>query len=169
MSAARRLWRRSQPACQEAYRSSRLLHQAASPKEGESFTQKHPGFQAADVELWVRLTGDANPIHTSSTAAEEAGFSAPVLPGMLCASMFPALIGSLFPGALYLTQTLRFRHVALLHEALEAEVTVKKVSGRRIMFETICRRSNDQAVIVDGAALARMPTDLQHTHKHQTL
>ena len=39
----------------------------------ESFTQKHLGFQAADVEQWVRLTGDANPIHTSSSAAEEAG------------------------------------------------------------------------------------------------
>ena len=46
--------------------------------------------------------------------ASLAGFTAPVLPGMLCASVFPALIGSLFPGALYLTQTLRFRHVALV-------------------------------------------------------
>ncbi len=43
-----------------------------------------------------------------------------------------------------------------LNEALEAEVTVKKISGRRIMFETVCRRSSDQAVLVDGAALARM-------------
>lgn len=39
---------------------------------------------------------------------------------------------------------------------MEAEVTVRKVSGRRVMFETICRRSSDQAVLVDGAALARM-------------
>jgi len=43
-----------------------------------------------------------------------------------------------------------------LDEPLEAEVTVRKVSGRRIMFETVCRRSSDQAVLVDGAALARM-------------
>lgn len=27
----------------------------------------------------------------------------------MCASMFPAIIGSNFPGAIYLTQTLKFR------------------------------------------------------------
>ena len=43
-------------------------------------------------------------------------------------------------------------------EPLEAEVTVKKISGRRVMFETVCRRSSDQAVLVDGAALARIQT-----------
>ena len=37
-------------------------------------------------------------------------------------------------------------------------MTVKKVSGRRVMFETVCRRSKDQVVLVDGAALARMPS-----------
>ncbi|KAA6419148.1 MAG: dehydratase, partial [Trebouxia sp. A1-2] len=134
----------------------RNIHSPASLHDGESFVRKHPGFQAAEVEAWATLTGDANPIHTSASAASDAGFSAPVLPGMLCASLFPAIIGSQFPGALYLTQTLNFRQVALLHEALEAEVTVKKISGRRVMFETVCRRSSDQAVLVDGAALARM-------------
>lgn len=80
------------------------------------------------------------------------------MPGMLCASLFPAIIGSQFPGALYLTQTLNFRQPALVKEPLEAEVIVKKINGRRVMFETICRRSSDQAVLVDGAALARIQT-----------
>ena len=53
-----------------------------------------------------------------------------------------------------------------LGEPLEAEVTVKKISGRRISFETVCRRCSDQAVVVDGAALARMPSnDLQTNDK----
>ena len=43
-----------------------------------------------------------------------AGFGGAVLPGMLCASLFPAIIGSQFPGALYLTQTLNFRQPALV-------------------------------------------------------
>ena len=33
---------------------------------------------------------------------------------MLCASLFPAIIGSKFPGILYLTQTLKFRQSALV-------------------------------------------------------
>lgn len=46
------------------------------------------------------------------------GFEAPVVPGMLCASLFPAIIGSKFPRVLYLTQTLKFRHSALVrHKA----------------------------------------------------
>ena len=46
------------------------------------------------------------------------GFEAPVVPGMLCASLFPAIIGSKFPGVLYLTQTLKFRQSALVrHKA----------------------------------------------------
>lgn len=44
----------------------------------------------------------------------DAGFAGAVLPGMLCASLFPAIIGSQFPGALYLTQTLNFRQAALV-------------------------------------------------------
>lgn len=37
------------------------------------------------------------------------GFQAPILPGILMASLFPAIIGSRFPGAVYATQTLNFR------------------------------------------------------------
>lgn len=43
-----------------------------------------------------------------------AGLGGAILPGMLCASLFPAIIGSQFPGALYLTQTLNFRQPALV-------------------------------------------------------
>ncbi len=39
----------------------------------ESFVRKHPGFQAAEAEAWATLTGDANPIHTSASAASDAG------------------------------------------------------------------------------------------------
>lgn len=42
------------------------------------------------------------------------GFSAPVLPGILVASLFPAIIGSQFPGTVYVSQTLRFRSPALV-------------------------------------------------------
>lgn len=48
------------------------------------------------------------------TAMLFAGFSGQVLPGVLCASLFPALIGSNFPGAIYLSQTLKFRAPALV-------------------------------------------------------
>lgn len=39
----------------------------------ESFTRKHSGFQASDVQDWAALTGDTNPLHVSESAARGAG------------------------------------------------------------------------------------------------
>ena len=38
----------------------------------------------------------------------------PILPGLLYAALFPAIIGSRCPGALYLSQSLKFRAQALV-------------------------------------------------------
>ena len=69
-------------------------------------------FGAGEVAAWAALTGDSNAIHVDARAAAAAGLAAPILPGLLLAALFPAIIGSHFPGALYLSQTLRFRHAA---------------------------------------------------------
>ncbi|KAG2430435.1 hypothetical protein HXX76_009959 [Chlamydomonas incerta] len=114
-------------------------------------------FSAEEVQHFVQLTGDANPIHASDAAAKAAGFSAPVLPGILVASLFPAIIGSQFPGTVYASQTLRFRSPALVGERVTATVTVRKVSGRRVAFETCAVLQRSGAVVVDGEALALMP------------
>ncbi|KAF6266472.1 HotDog domain-containing protein [Scenedesmus sp. NREL 46B-D3] len=110
-------------------------------------------FTQQSASEFVALTGDSNPIHTDKAAASAAGHAAPILPGMLMASMFPAIIGSHFPGALYLTQTLKFRKPALVGSSITAEVRVSSKSGNRVTFETICRDTQGVA-IVDGRALA---------------
>ena len=94
---------------------------------------------------------------------------------MLCASLFPAIIGSAFPGALYLSQTLKFRQPALvsmqgsggpadclLHgrqvaEQLHARVTVQAVSGLRVTLRTECYSQHGK-LLLDGTALALMPS-----------
>ena len=39
----------------------------------------------------------------------DAGLPGAILPGLLCASIFPAIIAQQFPGAVYISQTLKFR------------------------------------------------------------
>jgi 3-hydroxybutyryl-CoA dehydratase len=119
-------------------------------------------FDVDDAAAFVRLTGDTNPLHVDAASAAAAGFhlggdaGAPVLPGMLVASMFPAIIGSAFPGAVYLSQSLKFRRPATPGEPLTASVTVSSLSGSRVLFDTVVTDCNG-TVLVDGAALARIP------------
>lgn len=82
------------------------------------------------------------------------GRPAAIVPGMLLASLFPAIIGSTFPGALYATQTLAFRSSCLVDEPVTATVAVTRASGRRVVFDTSVRASADGRVLVDGSALA---------------
>lgn len=58
-----------------------------------SFTQQ-------DIDGFTGLTGDSNPIHKGTKA---------IVPGLLAASLFPAIIGSAYPGVLYASQELKFR------------------------------------------------------------
>lgn len=127
---------------------------------GQSFGMSRVVTQQ-DVDTFVSLTGDSNPIHSGSKAAADDGAPATrqaadeavVVPGILMASMFPALIGSRFPGALYLSQTLKFRRPAAVGTRVQATVTVSKHSGSRVTFDTVCKDSDGQ-VLVDGTALA---------------
>lgn len=121
---------------------------------GQSFSSAKTISQE-DVTAFVQLTGDSNPIHDAGSSSSTPAAAAAVVPGMLLASMFPAIIGSKFPGALYLSQTLKFRRPAAVGTAVLATVTVAKQSGSRVTFDTVCQDS-DGRVLVDGSALARI-------------
>lgn len=112
-------------------------------------------FTADDVAAFARLSHDANPIHLDPTAAARAGFPGPVVHGMLCASLFGAIIGTRFPGAVYATQSLAFRAPVLVGESVVAEVRLTKIGGTRAFFATRVRRGED--VVLDGTALALLP------------
>merc|ERR1712224_657473 len=66
------------------------------------------------------------------------GNERPIVPGLLCSSLFPSIIGTTFPGSLYLGQTLRFRKKVYVGDAVVARLVVSRVQGRRTTFETTC-------------------------------
>lgn len=120
--------------------------------EGQSW-RTYRQFTTEDVLAFTDLTGDTNPIHVDNKKARANGVQHAVVPGMLMASLFPAIIGSNFPGALYATQTLKFRNQAEMGSAVTAEVTVLKASGSRVLFQTLCK-SDQGHILVEGTALA---------------
>lgn len=121
---------------------------------GESHAM-HRTFTQADVNQFLSLIGDNNPLHHDAEAATAAGFRGPILPGILMASLFPAIIGSTFPGAVYATQSVSFRNPALIDQPVVAQVTVSKRSRSWVMFHTCCTSSNGE-ILVEGEAMAKI-------------
>ena len=121
---------------------------------GATFTRTR-AFTAHDVASFASITGDHNPIHVDPDAARIAGFEhGPVVHGMLCASMFGAIIGTKFPGAVYATQSLAFRKPVRVNEVVRAEVEVTRVRGGRVQFATRVVKEDGGDVALDGAAMA---------------
>ena len=110
-------------------------------------------FAREDVEQFAKITGDSNPIHVSHTATNN------IVHGALLVSMFPAIVGSTFPGAKYLRQTAMFRNECPVGARVTATVRkVKETRGGKIVeFETKVRCAEDEGkVYVDGFALAKI-------------
>ena len=110
-------------------------------------------FAREDVEQFAKITGDSNPIHVSHTTTNN------IVHGALLVSMFPAIVGSTFPGAKYLRQTAMFRNECPVGARVTATVRkVKETRGGKIVeFETKVRCAEDEGkVYVDGFALAKI-------------
>jgi 3-hydroxybutyryl-CoA dehydratase len=114
-------------------------------------------FAREDVEQFAKITGDSNPIHVRRTAATDDDNN--IVHGALLVSMFPAMVGSTFPGAKYLRQTAMFRNECPVGARVTATVRkVKETRGGKIVeFETKVRCAEDEGkVYVDGFALAKI-------------
>ena len=110
-------------------------------------------FAREDVEQFAKITGDSNPIHVSRTTTNN------IVHGALLVSMFPAIVGSTFPGAKYLRQSAMFRNECPVGARVTATVRkVKETRGGKIVeFETKVRCAEDEGkVYVDGFALAKI-------------
>jgi 3-hydroxybutyryl-CoA dehydratase len=115
----------------------------------------------ADVVLYAGITGDFNPVHVDAVAAGESRFAGRIAHGMLSAGFISAVLAMRLPGpgAIYLSQTLRFTHPVRIGDTVTARVEVMEVQveSRRVRLATSCRNQTGRAVI-EGEALVLVPT-----------
>jgi len=107
-------------------------------------------------------SGDGNPLHADASFASSERFSAPVVHGMLYASMFGAIVGTRFPGAVYVSQTLNFRKPVYVGDSVTATLELRRSagSGRLLDFDT--RAINqDGDVVLDGEARVLLPRTMR--------
>lgn len=124
---------------------------------------------AGDIERFVELVGDRNPIHVDEDYAAGTRFQRRIAPGMLVASYISAVIANQLPGpgVIYLEQNLRFEAPVYIGDAITVRVRVaERPRPDRLRLETTCSNQSGQRVL-SGTALVQVsppvPADIPRT------
>ncbi len=100
-------------------------------------------FSQEEVNRFAEVTGDKNPVHTDPEYAAKSQFRKPIMHGMLSASLFSKVFGTLFPGegTIYLKQTLNFLKPMYVDVQYQAIFTVKELikDKNRAIVETVIK------------------------------
>ena len=114
---------------------------------------------AADIEAFAAVSGDHNPVHMDEAFAKSTPFGGRIAHGMLSAAYISAVLGNDLPGpgAIYLSQSLRFRRPVKIGDPVVARVTVKALDEAKghATFETACLVNGK--TVLDGEALILAP------------
>jgi acyl dehydratase len=86
-------------------------------------------FTDEDVQRFIAITADVNPLHVDDAFAAKTRFGRRVVHGMLTASLFSTMVGMLLPGtgAIYRSQTLNFLRPVHVDETVTAHFAVRSV------------------------------------------
>lgn len=113
----------------------------------------------ADIVAFADVTGDTNPVHLDEGYAATTSFGQRIAHGMLSAGYISAVLGTQLPGpgAVYLSQSLKFKRPVKIGDAVTAIVTVTEINAAKAQatLSTVCK-VNGKAV-VDGEAVVMVP------------
>jgi len=114
----------------------------------------------ADIVLFAGVSGDTNPVHLNEAFAKTTMFGGRIAHGMLSASLISTVMGTRLPGpgALYLSQNLRFLAPVRVGDTVLARATVAELfpEKRRARMATVCTVGD--TVVVEGEALVWVPS-----------
>lgn len=120
----------------------------------------------ADIVLFAAVSGDNNAIHINEEFAASTIFKSRIAHGMLSASVISAAIANKMPGpgAIYVSQSLRFRAPVRANDTVRATVTVREMipARFRVLLGTVCTVRG--LVVIEGEALVALPapTTIEH-------
>jgi 3-hydroxybutyryl-CoA dehydratase len=114
---------------------------------------------ASDVVGFAEITGDRNPIHLSEHFAAKTPFKGRIAHGLYTAGLISAVIGTRLPGpgAIYISQTLRFLAPVKIGDTVEARVEVAELNAERRRAALTCRCSVGETVVLEGEAVVKVP------------
>jgi 3-hydroxybutyryl-CoA dehydratase len=110
----------------------------------------------SDVRTFADLTGDQNPLHLDEGYAATTRFGRRIVHGMLVAGLISAVLGQRLPGpgAVYLSQTLKFKAPAFIGDTITAIAEITAIREDKPII-TLATRCNNEAgeVLIEGEAV----------------
>ncbi|MBI4634834.1 MAG: MaoC family dehydratase [Candidatus Rokubacteria bacterium] len=107
--------------------------------------------QRDDVAEFIDAVGDLNPLHSDPAYAATTSFKEPIAPGIFTAGLISAVIGTRLPGpgAIYLSQSLKFVKPVKAGDTITARVEVVEVvpERNRIRLQTVCANQRGEEVL----------------------
>ncbi len=114
----------------------------------------------ADIVMFSGVSGDTNPVHLDEEYAKDTIVEGRISHGMLSAGFISAVLGTKLPGpgAIYVSQDLRFKAPVRPGDTVTARVTVVEIirEKRRVVMQTQCTVGT--TLVIDGTATVMVPT-----------
>jgi len=104
-----------------------------------------------DIAGFIDAVGDLNPVHSDADYAATTPFKEPIAPGIFTAGLISAVIGTQLPGpgAIYLSQSLKFIKPVKTVDTITARVQVLEVirERNRVRLQTVCVNQRGEEVL----------------------
>jgi acyl dehydratase len=104
-----------------------------------------------DIAGFVDAVGDFNPVHSDAAYAAGTPLKVPIAPGIYTAGLISAVIGTRLPGpgAIYLSQSLKFVKPVKAGDTITARVEIIEVlhERNRIRLQTVCVNQHGEEVL----------------------
>ena len=114
----------------------------------------------ADITLFAGVSGDTNPIHLDAHYAETTIFKGRIAHGMLSASFISTVFGTIMPGpgAIYVSQSLRFKAPVRIGDTVTARVTVTEIDTAKKRAKFACECLVGDKVVIEGEGVLMVPS-----------
>ncbi len=114
----------------------------------------------ADIAAFAGVSGDFNPVHINEEFAKNTMFKGRIAHGMLSAAFISTVFGMKMPGpgAIYVSQLLKFKAPVKIGDTVEAKVEVTGLVPEKkfVTFKTTCTVAGK--IVVDGEATLMVPS-----------
>lgn len=115
-----------------------------------------------DIELFAIMSGDVNPAHVDEEFAKSDMFHKIIAHGMWGGALISTVLGTQLPGpgAIYLSQSLRFRRPVAVGDTITVTVKVAEMDANKYRVTLECQATNQRGeIVITGTAEVIAPTE----------